>query len=429
MHLSALLALPFMAGMAMAFTFPMGGAPGDSCSRTASISPLPFVFYSEFFQWTGGLYLRSQDLVQEGAQFDMVLFGSSNGTRYLYHQMRDFRVPGTRRLYVEPTVFAGHFGQIRAYTDMPQARAFPDMEGEAFPGHQQSDPRHFLTMEGEDVWLRAKVRFLLPMGHGKTSPMPRPRLKQGRLVSGARGGDTGGPLSSGLSWVEVEPFYRKQMEQEIAGASLSLTRENWDFEDNPGRGSYQQIAWQRDPGKPGQRSPWSIVQGDLRWVLPLEGAEPSGKSPTVLVLNAWSGACTTWNDHHAEQDTDGALHQVVHRPPVFAAPALGSDTRLRAYYQNRFNNKAFLYYGAELRKTLEWNPFTRTALDVQWLQVAAFAELGRVADAWSPSGLHEAMAPSIGGGMRLMFTDLVLRLDVAWGQEEPRVQMFMGQAF
>ncbi len=403
--------------------------PGDSlvgpdslAPRRASLTPLPFAFYSQFFHWTAGVYLRSQDLVQAGAQADVVLFGSSNGTRYLYHQMRDFHLPGLPRLFLEPTVYAGRFGEIRAYTDNPAAPAFPGRFGERAPGRRLSDPDHYLSLAGRDLWVRAKLRWLAPLGHGARTPLPRPVLERGRLVGGARGGAS--LRHSGLTFLEVEPFHRRQLDTTVRGASFGLTRENWDFEDNPARGGFQSFSWQRDPGQAGVRAPWSIVQGDLRGVWPLDRRR-TGR--TVLALNAWSGVCPTWNDSHLELGPGGERRDVLHRPPAFAAPALGSDTRFRAYYQNRFTDKAFLYYGAELRQLLPGNPLA--GLRVHWLQAAAFAEVGRVAPAWSPGRLHEHMHESVGVGLRLMFTDLVLRLDVARGREGSLVQMFMGQAF
>jgi hypothetical protein len=420
-----LLTILLLAAGAHAFTLTLH--EGDSTrTRNASVTPLPFVFHSQFFQWTAGVYLRSQDLVQDGAQFDVVLFGSSNGTCYLYHQMRDFRLPGLDRLVFEPTVFAGRFGEIRAYTDMPDQRLFTG-DGERYPGRQHSDPDHFLPMEGEDLWLRGKLRWLLPLGHGNVAPPPRPVLRDGFLVDGARGGLTGGPASSGLSWAEVEPFYREQLGTVMGGATLSLTRENWDHEDDPFRGSFQQVSWQRDPGGGPDRPPWSLLQLDLRHAFPLVEGGTRGAGRIVLMWNSWAGLSPTWNDSHVEDKGTVEERRVLHRPPVFAAPALGGDTRLRAYYQNRFNDKAFLYHGAELRRTLGWRP--PPVLPIHWVQTALFAEAGRVAGVWDLRRLHRGMAWSAGAGVRLLFTDLVLRLDVAAGREGTRVQMFMGQAF
>jgi len=425
--MTALLLLPVLLLAAGVQAFTLTLHEGDSTrTRDATVTPLPFVFHSQFFQWTAGLYLRSQDLVREDAQFDVVLFGSSNGTRYLYHQMRDFRLPGLDRLVFEPTVFAGRFGEIRAYTDMPGQRQFSG-EGERYPGRQHSDPDHYLPMEGEDLWLRGKLRWLLPLGHGRVAPAPRPVLEDGFLVAGARGGEPGGPGASGLSWLEVEPFFRDQLDTRMAGATFSLTREDWDFEDDPLRGGFQQVSWQRDPGGGPLRPPWSLVQVDLRQAFPLAEGGPRGAGRTVLVWNSWAGLSPTWNDSHVEDLGTPQERTILHRPPVFAAPALGGDTRLRAYYQNRFNDKAFLYHGAELRRTLGWRP--PSALPIHWVQAALFAEAGRVAGAWDLGRLHREMAWSAGAGLRLLFTDLVLRLDVAAGEEGTRVQMFMGQAY
>jgi hypothetical protein len=398
---------------------------GNTPAREASITPLPFVFYSQFFEWTAGVYVRTVDLVQPNAQFDVVLFGSSNGTRYLYHQMRDFQVYGTTRLYFEPTVYFGKFGEIRAYTDMPGDWAIFGSTGEAYPGHNDSNADHYLTMSGQDQWYRGKFRYLLPIGHGTSSQRAQTRLERGRIVSQPAGGENWNPLLSGRTFLEIEPFYRKQVGTIIGGASFSVTRENWDYEDNPSRGSYQRIAFQRNPGSFGADSPWSIAELDLRWYLPLSHA--GDDTPSILAFNFWTMDCITWNDSHQETLADGTAMTVMHRPPAFAAPALGSDTRFRAYYQNRFNDRAMAYAGAEYRQMIDWNPLEKLA--VHWFQLAAFAEVGRVSPVWSPSHFAEEMKYSAGGGFRLMFTDLVLRMDLAFGNEDPMLQMFMAQSF
>ena len=414
----ALLALPLLApsGARAIALPPLGGAPDSA--RSASLTPLPFVFHSQFFGWTAGVYLRTTDWVQAGAQFDVVLFGSDNGTRYLYHQMRDFRVPGLPRLTLEPTVYAGRFGEIRAYTDGPEGQRAFDGEGEAYPGRNGSDENAYLALEGRDVWLRANLRWLLPWADGRDPAPVRPRLERGRLVGLPAGGTDWNPLRSGRTFLELEPFRREQLGTVVAGATVSATHENVDFEDDPTRGSWTRLAWQRDPGAFGSAAPWSILEADHRSYWPLSG----GRDPLVLALDAWTAASPTWNDSHGE---DGVA--VLHRPPVFAAPALGSDTRLRAYYQSRWNDRAFLYYGAELRKRFDSGALERWS--IHWLQWALFAEAGRVADAWDLREFHRDMKPSAGGGLRLLFTDLVLRLDLAWGEEGPMLQMFMDQAF
>jgi hypothetical protein len=66
---------------------------------------------------------------------------------------------------------------------------------------------------------------------------------------------------------------------------------------------------------------------------------------------------------------------------------------------------------------------------VHWLQLAAFAELGRVAPEWSLSTLHTDMKWSAGGGIRIFMNNLILRVDGAFSREGFFTQMFVDHAF
>ena len=66
---------------------------------------------------------------------------------------------------------------------------------------------------------------------------------------------------------------------------------------------------------------------------------------------------------------------------------------------------------------------------VDWFQVAAFGELGRVAPEWEIDTLHEDMKWTLGAGVRAMANNVVVRADLGVSSEEVMVQMFIGQPF
>jgi hypothetical protein len=68
-------------------------------------------------------------------------------------------------------------------------------------------------------------------------------------------------------------------------------------------------------------------------------------------------------------------------------------------------------------------------LDVDWIQLVAFGELGRVAPAWSFKTLHEEMKWDLGGGIRVMMNNVVIRLDVAGSDESVEIQVFVKHPF
>jgi hypothetical protein len=58
--------------------------------------------------------------------------------------------------------------------------------------------------------------------------------------------------------------------------------------------------------------------------------------------------------------------------------------RMRAYPTGRYNDRAAIYYGGEIRLRPEGNPFTKIEwvekyLGIAWWQWVLFTEVGRVA--------------------------------------------------
>lgn len=92
-----------------------------------------------------------------------------------------------------------------------------------------------------------------------------------------------------------------------------------------------------------------------------------------------------------------------------------------------------MYYSLEYRHTLVWNPLRRFTLngrlDVDWIQLVGFTELGRVAPEWKIDTLHQDMKWSIGAGARCMVNNIIVRADLGISPEDAIVQMFIGHPF
>ncbi len=361
-------------------------------SNRWSVSLIPFAYYSELFKSSAGVLLRASRPCPPGSPgdsrlADFVVFGSQNGSWYLYHRFQGLASP--LGLGFEPTVLAGRFGEIRGYTDH-EPRSFPDRSGEQFPGHNQSSPDDFLTASGRDLWLRGRLSWTPAW-----------------------------PTTSDLH-LSVEPFYRDQADQVTAGATISLTHDHRDDPTDPNRGNRQEVAWQRDPGGGPLRPPWIV------WTFEHCCYCSMGSAGTVGAA-CWARVSPSFDDTHMEVQADGSHVRVQHQPPAFAAPALGSDSRLRAYPENRFNDQAAWLYQVEWRKRLPWNPVR--SWDVRWLQSVVFVEAGRVASRWDVALFHQNMKHSAGVGLRAMYRNVLLRVDLAAGQEGLQVQMFVDHAF
>ena len=107
---------------------------------------------------------------------------------------------------------------------------------------------------------------------------------------------------------------------------------------------------------------------------------------------------------------------------------------MRGFPTQRFNDKAAVYYSAELRMIPDWNPFDRWPwlqqyVGIQWLQFVPFVEIGRVAPEWNAEELHSDMQWCAGLGVRVWAKGIVARIDAAYSTEGVGVQMMIAQPF
>lgn len=405
----------------------------DTEENPPKISALPFALYSEIFGWAAGGFVGIQGLSQKNMSLYMGGLISTNGTKYGFIQFREFYLPFYPRIYIAPDILGGYFGVLNLYKDPPNAP--PQTDSKLRAGSNESDKNDYVEASGSDQWYELKFRFLLPIGHGKDQIYFSPKLGNGILKSGEMGGTSWNPLESGRTFIDIKPFYRKRVSFATNGIEFALTRENTDYYVNPTKGSYQKFAFRRDFGWFDSMSPWSVIEADLRWYLPIhELLENKNSLPKVLALNFWTINTITWDNYDVVGiDQYGNNIKLYHRPPPYTGAYLGGRYHLRAYYEGRFNDRAAIYYGAEYRQIISWNPFNLWSvtekLNVHWLQLAVFAELGRVAPEWNISTLHTDMKWSAGGGLRIFMNNLILRIDGAFGKEGFYTQMFVDHAF
>jgi len=208
------------------------------------------------------------------------------------------------------------------------------------------------------------------------------------------------------------------------GLELGLTWDNRDFANNPSRGNSVRLEWSQDFGWLDSTDDWTNLQFEYDQYIDL-GANKWFRQQ-VLALDFWTSYSPSWNELPNGNVTSG--------PPPYTGSSLGGLWRMRGFPSSRFNDKAAIYYSAELRLTPHANPFDRWSwiqehLGVEWIQVVPFVELGRVAPSWSLSELHRDMKWSAGIGLRFFAQGFVLRVDTAFSEEEYGVQMMVGQPF
>jgi hypothetical protein len=388
---------------------------------------LPFPFYNH----TIGAGLGGAVIAEGYVQPQMLTVGaglfSAEGTYMVFALVRNYRVPWIKRLILDPQISSGEFENIKSYAiNNP---AFPDEKA----GSNDSSKGNYVEADGSDFWFEFKMRYLLPVGEGADTIFPRTNVDNGVAVLEKYGGEHWNPLRSGRTYFELTPFYRDQdlsddngTVQKTAGIDLAVEYDNTDYRLNPSGGSYQRFFFSRDWGGFDSSAPWSVVGAEGAKYFPLGPSRTSRQR--VVALNFWTVDCLTWNSSHQE---DGQT--VLHRPPTYKGANLGGLWRLKGYPASRFNDRSAIYYGMEYRHILKWNPLQDITLngrmDVDWIQLTAFGELGRVAPSWTLDTLHEDMKWTLGTGVRAMVNHLVVRADLGFSSEDAIVQLFIGQPF
>ncbi|MEJ2519748.1 MAG: BamA/TamA family outer membrane protein [Desulfuromonadales bacterium] len=386
---------------------------------------VPFPFYNDTIGTGIGVagiaegYPQPQSLVVGSGLY------SAEGNGMLFLMARNHRLPWLQRLFIEPSLSVGKFEELKTYTIGNPA--FPNEQ----PGSNDSSKDNYNETDGTDNWFDLNFKFLLPIGHGKDNILPRYTLFQGIPTDGFPGGFHWNPFQSGRSFIETEFFFRNQElddpeipDQETLGVEIALTWDNTDFYVNPSRGSFWRFFAARDWGALSGSPSWTIAGGEISKYFDL-GSTPSARQRT-LALHAWTVDSPTWESFTIK---DG--EKVYHRPPSYKGANLGGLWRLRGFPATRFRDRAAVHYSAEYRHTLAWNPLKDITLggrlDIDWLQLVGFADVGRVADEWQVETLHKDMKWSAGAGLRMMVNHLVLRVDLAASDEDVIAQMFISQ--
>jgi len=420
---SLVLLLPFMSGQPALGQAVYVDEEGESGKQVLS---LPYAFYNETFGFAGAYIHGVVGYPQPQSALLATAMVGSKGSAMVALIGKDLQVPNTERLFFDPIVQVGFFGDTDAYIN-----GDPNFPGER-AGSNNSDEDNFVTGDGWDNFARLKLKYLLPIGHGKDEIISTYVLDRGLLASGESGGETWNPLFSGKTYLELRPFYRWQqidgddVDDDIKtnGADLSLFWDNRDFVPNPSRGEGLLLKVSQDFGLLDSDNSWTVLQGELDKYISL-GATDTFRQ-RVLAFDFWTAYSPTW-DVTASGDIDNG-------PPAYTGATLGGLWKMRAYPAQRFSDKAAIYYAAELRLIPEWNPFTewpavQKHLGVQWLQFVPFVEVGRVAPSYDLDNLHSSMKWDVGFGLRAWAKGLVVRMDLAVSEEGGGVQMMVSQPF
>ncbi|WP_171060838.1 hypothetical protein [Poseidonocella sp. HB161398] len=386
---------------------------------------LPFGFYNETFGLTAGWVLGRVGYPQPTARVLGTVMAGSEGSQLAFAMAQDLRIPGIDRLFIDPVLSLGHYGDADTYID-----GNPDFAGQR-AGTNDSDQDNFLSGNVSDVFSRVRFKYLLPIGHGRDQIIPDYKVLDGALYSGATGAASLDPFESGRSFFEIRPFQRaldidgEDFDGDIRtnGVDVAYFWDNRDFPYNPSAGNGVRLQYSRDFGLFDSSDSWTVVQAEV------DAYHDFGRSGwfrnRIFAFDLWTADTPSWDD-------DGDV--IRHRAPSYTGATLGGLWRMRGYPAQRFNDRSAIYYSAEMRLTPHRNPFdnwpaVQDHLGVEWIQIVPFVEIGRVAGSYDLGELHSDMKWNAGAGLRAWVQGFVVRADTAFSDEGIRVQMMIGQPF
>jgi len=399
------------------------GPDGKFHKQTLS---LPYAFYNESFGFSVGYVHGVVGYPQEQSTLLATAMAGTTGSAMGFLVGRDIQMPFVKRLFLDPIVQIGHFMDNKSYSS-----GKPRFAGER-AGTNDSDKDNYVKGDGWDNFFRMKFKYLLPIGHGKDQIIGRYVMDRGLLKSGAEGGASLNPLSSGKTYLELRPFYRSQQidgrhvdeTTKTNGLDCSVFIDNRDYYLNPSKGYGLRGKVSRDFGLFDSSNSWSNLEGELDVYVPLKLSGWFRQS--VIALDTWTSYSPTWDKQRSGR--------VKNRPPTYTGPTLGGIWRMRGYPTNRFSDKAAIYYCGELRMIPRWNPFDnwpwlQKYVGIEWLQFVPFVEIGRVASKYDVKRLHSDMKWDAGLGIRALAKGIVIRIDSAFSNENFGVQMMIAQPF
>lgn len=398
--------------------------PSDAQSE--NVISVPYGFYNSSY---GAALAWAYSIVgypEPQSRFTATAIAGSTGSAMLFLIGNDIRMFGVERLFIDPILSTGYFVDYNAYINGNPR--FPGQQA----GSNESDKDNYVTGKGWDNYFRVTFKYLLPIGNGKDQIVNAYRLKGGLLEPGASGGTIWNPLKSGRTFLQVRPFYRSQeissdfvdTAQRTNGLDFTLDWDNRDFSDNPSEGNSLQLRVSRDFGAFNSTNAWTVYIAELDKYFSLGPTDTFRQR--VLAFDIWTAYSPSW-----EVKLNGII---ANRPPTYAGATLGGLWRMRGFPDQRFSDKAGIYYGAEYRMIPQWNPFNnwpwlQQYIGVQWVQFVPFVEAGRVAPSWDFHELNSAMKWDAGFGFRAMAKGLVVRIDSAGSSEGARVVMMVEQPF
>jgi len=403
---------------------------------------VPYAFSTEALDTgIGAVYYRKGVFQSEDGAF-LTGYATANSSFGLFGGLQNLQL--SERLFFNPTIGLMSNDQQRFYGEF-------GYDPNTIPtGSNDSDQNDFVFGSGLDTYLHLTFRYVLPVGEGKESPPHRYVTRDGLLVDGSTHQGSWNPRTSGRSLIYFRPFYQRrtieidalnvglvppeaglqegdELDVSTNGIEVGIKYDNRDFTPNPTQGSLSQFRVSRDFGWFDSANSWTGLEVSFSKYWDLGDTERFAQR--VFAATAWTAYVPSWETELVAPD----FVRINNRPPSNRGATLGGVERLRGYPRGRFNDKAAIYYAAELRLIPQWDPFRTWPLirnwPWRWWQIVGFVEVGRVAPSWDIGDLHEDLKWSAGAGLRFMIGGGILRLDFAASEESTQWWVMARQAF
>lgn len=399
----------------------------DNSTTTKNWMVLPFAFSSDSTGFFGGISVINEGLFQPqtkllatvftGLPQDVIINGQKDEATFSggFISFSNFKLPYSDRLFFSFMGLKSHFPKTHYYID---------------GSHTSNKDDAFIT-SGDSNFFMTTFRYTLPIGEGLENPAVLYNMKNGFCV-GREGCGNGIPFLTGRTSIGLKTFFQTDNTNNTEiwkdsswwkndasvptwntnGLRFFLTHDNTDFHINPSRGYQFQVQYSKDFGKGDSLQNWDFLEFTYNHYFNLDTF--SFTQQNVLALSMWTGYSFSWDNNKEVSPGFNA-----HRPPMWEGARLGGFNRMRGYDQNRFSDKAAVYAAAEYRAIIDYNPFKDSSfipVDVEWVQVVPFVEVGRVHDQYNFDLLND-MKYDTGLSLRVMASEVLVRFDVAYGEE------------
>ena len=400
---------------------------------------LPYAFSSDSTGFAGGISAMKTGLFQPQTTFiataftglpqDVIINEQEDEATFSggFISFTDYKLPYTDRLFLSFMGLKSYFPKNHYYID----------------GSHTSDENDVYISSGDSDFFTATLRYTLPIGEGIDNPSGIYELENGFCVGRDDCGN-GTPFITGRTSIGLKAFYQTDNTENTEmwqdpiwwqngtskptwntnGLRLFLTHDNTDFDINPSRGYQFHLQYSKDFGWGDSLQSWDFLEFGYNHYINLDTF--SFTQQNVLALSLWTGYSFSWDNNKEISSGFNA-----HRPPMWEGARLGGYKRMRGYNQDRFSDKAVMYGSAEYRAIIDYNPFKNSTwipAKIDWFQVVAFAEIGRVNDQYNIDLLND-MKYDVGISLRTLVSELPIRFDVAYGEEGANMWLMVRHPF